>query len=159
MSWKFYHSGEERLVQRSSCVTVVPELQADGQAPRWMAGSGQLVVQGQSHYPSFFSPNLDQPRGGRASQSEARTKQVSSGQVQKPEKGTDRLPAGGEHQPAPRVPPGPGPTEPNRGLGSREHEKLLHTPPSSLFKGKSWGKDKEMWIKNELPPVDDGACF
>lgn len=109
--------------------------------------------------PPFFSPNLDQPRGGRASQSEARTKQVSSGEVQKPEKGTDRLPAGGEHQPAPRVPPGPGPTEPNRGLGSREHEKLLHTPPSSLFKGKSWGKDKEMWIKNELPPVDDGACF
>ncbi|XP_021569600.1 fos-related antigen 1 isoform X3 [Carlito syrichta] len=40
----------------------------------------------------------EQPRGRRASPSKARAEQAGSGQVQEPEEGTDRLPAGGDRQ-------------------------------------------------------------
>ncbi|XP_064348183.1 fos-related antigen 1 isoform X3 [Camelus dromedarius] len=40
----------------------------------------------------------EQPRGGGAPSSEARAEQAGRGQVQEPEKRTDRLPAGGNRQ-------------------------------------------------------------
>nr|XP_025860188.1 fos-related antigen 1 isoform X2 [Vulpes vulpes] len=56
----------------------------------------------------------EQPRGGGAPSSEARAEQAGRGQVQEPEEGTDRLPAGGEHPPVRRV-SRPRPTEPQTG--------------------------------------------
>lgn len=67
---------------------------------------------GSTPHGSLCSP--DQPRGGGAPSGEARAEQAGRGQVQEPEEGTDRFPAGGEHRPVRRA-PRLRPTEPSEG--------------------------------------------
>ncbi|KAM5224121.1 fos-related antigen 1 isoform 3-T3 [Hipposideros larvatus] len=78
----------------------------------------------------------EQSGGGGAPSSEARAEQASRSQVQEPEEGTDRLPAGGEQWSVRRV-PRPRSTEPLRGPGSREVPS-----PSSLSEGVLWRKGR-----------------
>lgn len=65
--------------------------------------------------------------------------------MQKPKKGADRLPAGGEHHPQARTHRAP------RGVSAPKNTKdpklLLRTLSSSLPVGKSWKKDKGKWLK------------
>lgn len=92
----------------------------------------------------------DQPRGGGAPSSEARAEQAGRGQVQEPEEGTDRLPAGGEHRPVQRV-SRPRSTEPPRAPGSREPtgpQYMKSSPPAPCRRESFREKDEEKGIKN-----------
>nr|XP_044998310.1 fos-related antigen 1 [Jaculus jaculus] len=56
------------------------------------------VIQALGPPPGVRRRACEQPGGGGATPSEARAQQAGCGQVQEPEEGTDRLPAGGDRQ-------------------------------------------------------------
>lgn len=117
----------------------------------WAAARGDFQAAVARDPPHCFLCSPDQPGGGGAPSGEARAEQAGRGQVQEPEEGTDRFPAGGEHRrcagrqaTAHRTcgglaccePAGPQGAPESQAFGEKDREKALSTAQPSCSSGR-----------------------